>query len=59
MSPASENEPNYQSQDIWSRTTSANGYSVDELRSVPAEIDPARLGGRRGTRGLRAFFFGS
>jgi replication-associated recombination protein RarA len=34
MSPASENEPNYQSQDIWSRTTSANGYSVDELRSV-------------------------
>ena len=27
-------EPNYQSQDVWSRTTTANGYSVDELRSV-------------------------
>jgi hypothetical protein len=27
-------EPNYQSQDVWSRTTTANGNSVDELRSV-------------------------
>ena len=25
---------NYQSQDLWSRTTSAHGYAVDELRSV-------------------------
>jgi replication-associated recombination protein RarA len=25
---------NYQSQDLWSRTTSLNGYAVDELRSV-------------------------
>ncbi len=25
---------NYQSQDLWSRTTSVNGYAVDELRSV-------------------------
>jgi len=33
--PAEHKEhPNYQSQDIWSRTTSASGYSVDELRSV-------------------------
>ncbi|MGH9700566.1 MAG: AAA family ATPase [Candidatus Acidiferrales bacterium] len=34
MSPNDENKPNYQSQDIWSRSTTANGYSVDELRSV-------------------------
>ena len=34
MSPKHENEANYQSQDIWSRTTSINGYGVDELRSV-------------------------
>lgn len=34
MSPKHESKPNYQSQDIWSRTTSANGYGVDELRSV-------------------------
>ena len=34
MSPKHESEPNYQSQDIWSRTTSVNGYGVDELRSV-------------------------
>lgn len=34
MSPKGEDQPNYQSQDIWSRTTTANGYSVDELRSV-------------------------
>ncbi|MGB7729739.1 MAG: hypothetical protein WBL50_17035 [Candidatus Acidiferrum sp.] len=34
MPPKSEDQPNYQSQDIWSRTTTANGYSVDELRSV-------------------------
>src|SRR6202167_4939041 len=34
MSPTHENEPNYQSQDVWSRTTSANGYGIDELRSV-------------------------
>src|SRR5258708_40371790 len=33
MSPKQE-EPNYQSQDIWSRTTSVNGYAIDELRSV-------------------------
>ena len=25
---------NYQSQDVWSRTSSANGYAIDELRSV-------------------------
>ncbi len=25
---------NYQSQDLWSRTMSANGYAIDELRSV-------------------------
>lgn len=25
---------NYQSQDLWSRTTSVNGYAIDELRSV-------------------------
>jgi replication-associated recombination protein RarA len=29
-----QTEVNYQSQDIWSRTLSANGYGVDELRSV-------------------------
>jgi len=34
MSPKLESEPNYQSHDVWSRTTTANGYSVDELRSV-------------------------
>lgn len=34
MSPKKEDEPNYQSQDVWSRTTTPNGYSVDELRSV-------------------------
>ena len=34
MTPKQEDEPNYQSQDVWSRTTTANGYSVDELRSV-------------------------
>ncbi len=34
MPPKSEDQPNYQSQDIWSLTTTANGYSVDELRSV-------------------------
>ena len=34
MSPKHESEANYQSQDIWSRTTSTNGYGVDELRSV-------------------------
>jgi replication-associated recombination protein RarA len=34
MSPEQNDQPNYQSQDIWSRTTTANGYSVDELRSV-------------------------
>lgn len=34
MSPKHEEEPNYQSQDVWSRTTTPNGYSVDELRSV-------------------------
>jgi len=26
--------PNYQSQDVWSRATSVNGYAFDELRSV-------------------------
>jgi replication-associated recombination protein RarA len=30
----SKGEVNYQSRDIWSRTTSLNGYAVDELRSV-------------------------
>jgi len=30
----SKGEANYQSRDIWSRTTSLNGYAVDELRSV-------------------------
>ncbi len=25
---------NYQSQDLWSRATSVNGYAFDELRSV-------------------------
>lgn len=30
----SQHEPNYQSQDIWSRTATPNGYHVDELRSV-------------------------
>ena len=25
---------NYQSQDVWSRATSVNGYAFDELRSV-------------------------
>src|SRR5579862_7269394 len=34
MPPEHMEHPNYQSQDIWSRTTTANGYSVDELRSV-------------------------
>jgi replication-associated recombination protein RarA len=34
MSPTEKNEVNYQSDDIWSRTTSVNGYNVDELRSV-------------------------
>ena len=34
MSPENKEQPNYQSQDVWSRTTTANGYSVDELRSV-------------------------
>jgi replication-associated recombination protein RarA len=34
MPPEHKGQPNYQSQDIWSRTTTANGYSVDELRSV-------------------------
>jgi replication-associated recombination protein RarA len=34
MPPEHKEQPNYQSQDIWSRTTTANGYSVDELRSV-------------------------
>src|SRR5580658_5919067 len=34
MSPEHKDQPNYQSQDIWSRTTTVNGYSVDELRSV-------------------------
>jgi replication-associated recombination protein RarA len=34
MCSKQENEPNYQSQDIWSRTTTTNGYGVDELRSV-------------------------
>lgn len=34
MSPKHESEQNYQSHDVWSRTTTANGYSVDELRSV-------------------------
>ena len=29
-----QSEANYQSQDIWSRTTTQNGYQVDELRSV-------------------------
>jgi replication-associated recombination protein RarA len=32
--PNEQTEVNYQSQDIWSRTLSANGYGVDELRSV-------------------------
>jgi replication-associated recombination protein RarA len=27
-------EPNYQSEDIWSRSTSRHGYAIDELRSV-------------------------
>jgi replication-associated recombination protein RarA len=30
----SKREANYQSRDIWSRTTSINGYAIDELRSV-------------------------
>lgn len=34
MSQTPQSEANYQSQDVWSRTTTANGYSVDELRSV-------------------------
>ena len=34
MSSEKPKEQNYQSQDIWSRTTSANGYGIDELRSV-------------------------
>jgi replication-associated recombination protein RarA len=34
MAPKREEEANYQSRDIWSRTTSANGYSIDQLRSV-------------------------
>jgi replication-associated recombination protein RarA len=34
MPPQHKEEPNYQSQDIWSRTTTTNGYGVDELRSV-------------------------
>jgi replication-associated recombination protein RarA len=34
MPPESKEKPNYQSQDVWSRTTTMNGYSVDELRSV-------------------------
>ena len=34
MPPETKEEPNYQSQDVWSRTTTASGYSVDELRSV-------------------------
>ena len=34
MSPTNENEANYQGKDIWSRTTSVNGYGIDELRSV-------------------------
>lgn len=34
MSPDAKEQPNYQSQDVWSRTTSINGYSIDELRSV-------------------------
>ena len=34
MKREEEQEPNYQSQDVWSRTATANGYSVDELRSV-------------------------
>ena len=34
MPSKSEDQPNYQSQDIWSLTTTTNGYSVDELRSV-------------------------
>jgi replication-associated recombination protein RarA len=29
-----QGEANYQSQDVWSRTTTQNGYRVDELRSV-------------------------
>jgi len=29
-----QSEANYQSHDVWSRTTTTNGYSVDELRSV-------------------------
>ena len=32
--PPERRKPNYQSQDVWSRTTTMNGYSVDELRSV-------------------------
>lgn len=31
---SSQTDANYQSQDIWSRTATTNGYSVDELRSV-------------------------
>ena len=34
MSSTGKNEANYQSNDVWSRTTSVNGYSIDELRSV-------------------------
>jgi len=34
MSSTPEDEANYQSRDLWSRTTSVHGYSVDELRSV-------------------------
>ena len=42
---------NYQSQDIWSRTTSLNGYPIDELRSVLQKsirrglLEPAMLAG--------------
>jgi replication-associated recombination protein RarA len=34
MAAKPKGEPNYQSQDVWSRTTSANGHSIDQLRSV-------------------------
>jgi replication-associated recombination protein RarA len=31
---AEEKKQNYQSKDVWSRTTSVHGYPIDELRSV-------------------------
>jgi replication-associated recombination protein RarA len=43
---------NYQSEDLWSRTTSLNGYPVDELRSVLQKsirrglLEEAMLAGR-------------